>query len=41
MKPIELCMKYDTCKRCPLNKYCEAEIKKQEEIHKAKEEKRK
>lgn len=23
MKEIELCMKYDTCKRCPLNTYCE------------------
>lgn len=28
---IELCMKYDTCKRCPKNKQCEAEYKKQEE----------
>lgn len=23
-------MKYDTCNRCPLNKKCEAEIKRQE-----------
>lgn len=36
MKTIELCMKYDTCKRCPLNKQCEAELKKQEEVHKEK-----
>ncbi len=28
---IALCMKYDTCKRCPNNKECEAEFKKQEE----------
>ena len=41
MKPIEFCMKYDTCKRCPLNKQCEEEIKKQEEILKANEEKHK
>lgn len=23
MREIELCMKYDTCKRCPLDSYCE------------------
>ena len=23
MREIELCMKYDTCKRCPLDAYCE------------------
>lgn len=23
-------MKYDTCKRCPMNKKCEAEFKKQD-----------
>ena len=23
MRDIELCMKYDTCKRCPLDTYCE------------------
>lgn len=28
---IELCMKYDTCKRCPRNKICEANYRKQEE----------
>jgi len=27
----ELCMKFDTCKRCPKNKLCEAELLKQEE----------
>ena len=30
MKEIELCMKYDTCKRCPLNKRCEAEYNKED-----------
>ena len=30
MKFIELCMKYDTCKRCPLNKQCEAEFQKEQ-----------
>ena len=30
MREIELCMKYDTCKRCPLNKRCEAEYNKQD-----------
>lgn len=34
MKTIDLCMKYDTCKRCPLNKKCEAEYKEQVKIHK-------
>ena len=28
---FELCMKFDTCKRCPKNKLCEAELKRQEE----------
>ena len=28
MRDTELCMKYDTCKRCPLNKKCDAAIKK-------------
>ena len=23
-------MEYDTCKRCPLNKHCEAEYKKED-----------
>lgn len=23
MREIELCMKYDTCKRCPMDSYCE------------------
>ena len=27
MREIEYCMKYDTCKRCPLNRKCELEIK--------------
>lgn len=31
MKTIELCMKYDTCLRCPLNKRCEAEFKREQE----------
>lgn len=26
-------MKYDTCRRCPKNKQCEAEFKKQQELH--------
>ena len=30
MRDTELCMKYDTCKRCPNNKKCEAEYKKQD-----------
>lgn len=33
MKKIALCMKYDTCKRCPMNKKCEAEYQKQEKAH--------
>ena len=42
MREIELCMKYDTCKRCPLNKKCDAEYKKQEkDERKNREEKRK
>lgn len=42
MRTIELCMRYDTCKRCPLNKMCEAEYKKQEKNErKHREEKRK
>lgn len=42
MKYINFCMKYDTCKRCPLNQRCEAEIKKQEkEVQKKKEEAKK
>ena len=31
MDKIKFCMKYDTCRRCPLNSVCEAEYKKQEE----------
>ena len=31
MKEIELCMKYDTCNRCPLNKKCEEEYKREME----------
>ena len=27
-------MRYDTCNRCPLNKKCEAEFKKQEKAKK-------
>lgn len=27
-------MKYDTCRRCPRNKKCEAEIRKQEKAKK-------
>lgn len=30
MRETELCMKYDTCRRCPLNKKCTAECKKQD-----------
>lgn len=26
-------MKYDTCRRCPNNEECEAEFKKQQELH--------
>ena len=40
MEKIELCMKYDTCRRCPLNILCEAEYKKQVE-EKAQENKQK
>ena len=31
MKEIELCMKYDTCNRCPLNIKCEEEYRKEME----------
>ena len=31
MKEIELCMKYDTCNRCPLNMKCEEEYQKEME----------
>lgn len=31
MKSIELCMKYDTCKRCPMNRICEEEYKREME----------
>lgn len=27
---IKYCMKYDTCKRCPQNKICEKEFRKEE-----------
>lgn len=30
MNYLELCMKYDTCKRCPRNKRCEEEIAQEE-----------
>ena len=29
MRTVELCMKYDTCRRCPQNKQCEMEERKQ------------
>ena len=29
MREIELCMKYDTCNRCPLNQKCEEEYQKE------------
>ncbi len=42
MKDIELCMKYDTCKRCPKNKECETEYQKQDKAkRKNRDEKRK
>ena len=44
MREIELCMQYDTCKRCPLNKKCEAEYKqheKEKDNRKERKEKRK
>ena len=42
MREIELCMKYDVCTRCPLNKKCEDEYKKQEKTErKNRDEKRK
>ena len=42
MKTVELCMQYDTCKRCPLNKKCEAEYNKQDKAQrKERKEKRK
>ena len=31
MREIELCMKYDTCNRCPLNKRCEDEYRREVE----------
>jgi hypothetical protein len=36
MKLSELCMKYDTCKRCPMNRKCEAEYQKQLKVHSTK-----
>ena len=30
MEKAEFCMKYDTCKRCPLNKKCEADYQKEQ-----------
>lgn len=36
MKDIELCMTYDTCKRCPAKKRCDEELRKQKEKHKRK-----
>ena len=42
MNTLEFCMIYDTCKRCPLNKKCEAEYKKQDKSQrKERKEKRK
>ena len=42
MRDTELCMIYDTCKRCPKNKKCEAEYKKHEKAErKNRKEKRK
>ena len=42
MRDIELCMKYDTCKRCPLNKKCEDEYRnEQKHQRKERQEKRK
>lgn len=32
MNYINFCMKYDTCKRCPLNKKCIEEVEKQEKV---------
>lgn len=29
MNNFALCMKYDTCRRCPKNKFCEKEYQKQ------------
>jgi len=34
MDAVKLCMKYDTCRRCPRNKQCEAEYQRQQKIHK-------
>lgn len=31
MREIELCMRYDTCNRCPLNQRCEEEYQKEME----------
>lgn len=41
MDKIKLCMKYDTCRRCPMNKFCEAEYRKQEEEKKHREQENK
>ena len=41
MNTIEFCMKYDTCKRCPLNKRCEAEYNKAQKKDDRKERKEK
>ena len=42
MRDTELCMKYDTCKRCPKNKQCEKEYEKHNKWErKNREEKRK
>ena len=30
MKQIEYCMQYDTCKRCPMKKRCDLELKQLE-----------
>ncbi len=30
---VSLCMRFDTCKRCPKNKRCEAEYIRQEKKH--------
>ena len=40
MSTTKLCMRYDTCRRCPKNKECEAEFKKQQEIHSKSEQKK-
>ena len=43
MREIEYCMRYDTCKRCPLQRKCELELKlldKQKDDRKERKEKR-